>query len=67
MSTKPPTHLLTAHEVAARLGEHIKTTRKRTRRGDFASFAINLGTQNRPIWRYDERLLERWIDSRRAA
>ncbi|GAA2037526.1 hypothetical protein GCM10009740_31700 [Terrabacter terrae] len=67
MTAKKPTVLLTAADVAARTGEHIKTVRLRTRRGDYKAFAINLGTENRPRWRYDEALLERWIDTRRAA
>ncbi|HEY1179338.1 MAG TPA: helix-turn-helix domain-containing protein [Phytomonospora sp.] len=64
---RQPTVLLTADEVAVRLGEHIKTVRKHTRRGDYKAFAINLGAENRPRWRYDEALLERWIDAKRAA
>jgi hypothetical protein len=67
VSTKKPTVLLTAQQVAERLGEHLETVRTHTRRGEYAAFALNLGTQNRPRWRYDEQLLERWLDSRRAA
>lgn len=61
------TQLLTAQAVADQLGEHIKTVRTHTRRGDYAAFAINLGTPQRPTWRYDARRLEQWLDARRVA
>ncbi|MER7070942.1 helix-turn-helix domain-containing protein [Terrabacter sp. NPDC000476] len=64
---KSPTVLLTAQQLADRLGEHVQTIRTRTRRGDYKTFALNLGTEQRPTWRYDEALLERWLDTRRAA
>ena len=59
--------LITADDVAARLAEHVQTIRKRTRRGEFDSFAINIGAPGRPVWRYDEAGLERWLALRRAA
>lgn len=61
------TQLLTAQEVADQLGEHLKTVRTHTRRGDYSHFAINLGTPQRPRWRYDAQRLEQWLDARRAA
>ena len=64
---KQPTVLLTAQQVADRLVVDLKTVRRQTRRGEYRSFAINLGSEQRPTWRYDEQLLERWIDARRAA
>lgn len=67
MTAKTTTQLLTAAQIADRLGEHIKTVRKHTRQGVYDAFAINLGTTQTPRWRYDEARLERWIDSRRAA
>ena len=59
--------LITAEQLAEHLGEHIKTIRTRTRRGDFNDFAINTGTQNRPRWRYDTARLAKWLDQRRNA
>jgi hypothetical protein len=59
--------LITAQELAEVLGEHIKTVRTHTRRGDYAEFAINVGTDRSPRWRYDTARLSRWLDSRRAA
>ncbi|WP_191563415.1 hypothetical protein [Janibacter melonis] len=56
--------LLRAHEVAERLAQDIKTIRRNTRRGLYP-FARNLGTPQQPIWRYDARGLERWLDTRR--
>jgi len=64
---KTPTILLTAQQVAGRLSLDLKTVRRQTRRGTYSAFALNLGTENRPTWRYDEALLERWLDARRAA
>ncbi len=65
MTTLPK--LITADVLAEHLGEHIKTIRTRTRRGDFKEFAINVGTQRSPRWRYDTARLAKWLDSRRAA
>lgn len=62
---RQPTVLLTAQELADRLAQDLKTIRRNTRRGAYADFALNLGTEQRPTWRYDEALLERWLDSRR--
>lgn len=59
--------LITADQLADLLGEHLKTVRTRTRRGDFADFAINIGTPQRPTWRYDSRRLDKWLDARRVA
>lgn len=65
MSTLPT--LITADVLAQHLGEHIETVRTRTRRGDYRDFAINVGTTQRPRWRYDTARLAKWLDSRRAA
>jgi hypothetical protein len=59
--------LITADALAELLGEHIKTVRTRTRRGDFNDFAINVGTRRAPRWRYDTARLTKWLDARRAA
>lgn len=60
--TRP--RLITAAVLADELGIDIKTVRRRTRAGDFP-FAINIGDARRPMWRYDVRLLDRWLESRR--
>ncbi len=65
MTTLP--RLITAQQLAAVLGEHIKTVRKHTRRGDYDAFAINVGTARTPRWRYDTARLNRWLDAHRAA
>jgi hypothetical protein len=62
-----PTRLITAQQLAERLAVDLKTVRRQTRRGTYKPFALNLGTESRPTWRYDEALLERWLDARRAA
>ncbi len=57
--------LLDARQVADRLGVDLKTIRRRTRRRELP--AINIGTPQRPIWRYDEPALDAWLDQRRTA
>ncbi|NNM44604.1 helix-turn-helix domain-containing protein [Knoellia koreensis] len=57
--------LITAQQLADVLGEHIKTVRKHTRRGEYDAFAINVGTDRTPRWRYDVDALRRWLDERR--
>lgn len=61
------TRLVTAAQVAERFSVDIETVYRHTRRGHYKAFVINLGTERRPVWRYDEARLERWIDTRRAA
>lgn len=65
MTTLP--RLITADALAEVLGEHIKTVRTRTRRGDFKDFAINVGTDRAPRWRYDAARLAKWLDDRRQS
>lgn len=59
--------LATAAELAEVLHESLTTVRRNTRRGDYKAFAVNLGTEQRPKWRYDLQRLERWLDLRRTA
>lgn len=54
--------LLTSTQVAEILSEPEATTRRRTRQGIYDDFALNLGTDQRPRWRYDQARLERWLD-----
>lgn len=66
MSTALP-RLITAEAVAELLLEDLTTVRRHTRRGDYRDFAINVGTPQRPRWRYDIARLTKWLDSRRVA
>lgn len=66
MSTALP-RLITAEQVAELLVEDLTTVRRHTRRGDYRDFAINVGTTQRPRWRYDTARLARWLESRRTA
>lgn len=59
--------LATADELAVVLNESLTTVRRNTRRGEYKAFAVNLGTEQRPRWRYDLQRLERWLDVRRAS
>lgn len=59
--------LATADELAEVLAESLTTVRRNTRRGTYKAFAVNLGTEQRPKWRYDLQRLERWLDLRRTA
>lgn len=63
----PRKRLVTAEEIAETLAESLTSVRRHTRRGDYAAFAINLGTDQRPKWRYDLHRLDRWIDTHRTA
>lgn len=65
MSPRP--QLATAEEVAEVLAESLTSVRRHTRRGDYKAFAVNLGTDQRPKWRYDLHRLQRWLDHRRTA
>ncbi|MEN3123234.1 hypothetical protein [Janibacter sp. LM] len=65
MSARRP--LATADEIAEVLAESLTTVRRNTRRGEYKAFAVNLGTDQRPKWRYDLQRLERWLDLRRSA
>ncbi|WP_346007253.1 hypothetical protein [Janibacter terrae] len=65
MSARKP--LATADELAEVLAESLTTVRRNTRRGEYKAFAVNLGTDQRPKWRYDLQRLERWLDLRRSA
>lgn len=56
--------LITADELAEVLAESLTTVRRHTRRGEYP-LAVNIGTSQRPRWRYDTRHLDRWIASRR--
>ncbi|MFC6707530.1 helix-turn-helix transcriptional regulator [Flexivirga alba] len=56
--------LLTARDVATKTQLSSAGIRRMTRRGEIPG-AINLGTPNRPIWRYDPREVAAWIDRRR--
>ena len=58
--------LLTADDLAAVLGLNVQTVRKHTRQG-LHPFAVNVGTDRQPRWRYDPRRLEKWLDARRNA
>lgn len=51
---------LTAHEVADLARLNISTIRRRTRRGEIPG-AVNVGTAQRPIWRYDARRINTWM------
>lgn len=62
----PRLQLVTAQDVADVLAESLTTVRRNTRRGVYP-FAVNVGTEHRPRWRYDLRRLERWIDLKRSA
>ena len=59
--------LIRADQLAEVLDESLTTVRRATRRGEYAEFAINVGTDRSPRWRYDTARLSRWLDSRRAA
>lgn len=59
--------LATAGELAEVLNESLTTVRRNTRRGEYKAFAVNVGTDQRPRWRYDLDRLERWLDLRRSA
>jgi phage terminase Nu1 subunit (DNA packaging protein) len=66
MTTVLP-RLIRAADVAKVLDLHLKTVQQHTRRGDYAEFAINVGTSQQPRWRYDTARLAKWLDARRAA
>jgi hypothetical protein len=60
--------LLTAAQVADILGLHPKVIARHTRQGRYSSFALNLADAgSKPIWRYDPRRLEKWLEARRSA
>jgi hypothetical protein len=60
--------LLTGAQLADALNLHPKVVAKHTRQGRYDTFAINLAPAGRqPIWRYDPRGLEKWLDARRNA
>ena len=62
------TRLLTATQLADTLGLHPKVVARHTRQGRYDTFAINLADAgSKPIWRYDPRRLEKWLDARRNA
>lgn len=63
----PRKRLATAEEIAEVLAESLTSVRRHTRRGDYDAFAINVGTPQRPRWRYDLHRLERWLDVKRAS
>lgn len=57
--------LIDAQQLSKQLGLDIATVRRHTRSGEFP-FARNLGKPNgKPVWRYDTRALDRWLDTRR--
>ena len=59
--------LLTAGDLAEILGEHRQTVAKNTRAGIYP-FARNLAPAGKkPIWRYDPRGLDRWLEARRSS
>lgn len=60
---KPP-ELVTVADIATWTAFDKQTIRKKTRRGDIPG-AINLGTERRPIWRYDAREVTAWITASR--
>ena len=66
MSSSKVTHegLLTAGDIAAWTRLSSAGIRRMTRRGELPG-AINLGTPNRPIWRYDPREVSAWITASR--
>lgn len=60
--------LLTANQLAEALGLHPKVVARHTRSGRYAAFAVNLADgDTRPIWRYDLRRLEKWLEGRRTS
>lgn len=63
----PRPQLVTADDVAEILAESLVTVRRHTRRGDYKAFAINVGTDTKPRWRYDLHRLQRWLDLKRSA
>lgn len=58
--------LVSARDVAELLDLNEQTVRKHTRQGHYP-FAVNVGTQRAPQWRYDLRRLDRWLESRSAS
>lgn len=56
--------LLTVNDIAVWTSFDKQTIRRKTRRGEIPG-AINLGTEHRPIWRYDAREVTAWIDRNR--
>lgn len=63
-ATKVPAELLVANDIATWTHLDPQTIRRMTRRGEIPG-AINLGTPNRPIWRYDPREVAAWITASR--
>jgi excisionase family DNA binding protein len=59
VSTVEPTRLLTAREVAARLGVSLPTVRRRIRSGELP--AVRLGNQPGTAVRVDERELDAFV------
>lgn len=62
--SKQREELLTATDIAAWTQLSSAGIRGMTRRGEIPG-AINLGTPNRPIWRYDPREVAAWITASR--
>lgn len=63
-----PAQLLTAAQVATTLGLNEQVVRRHTRAGRYAAFAVNIADAgSKPIWRYDPRRLEKWLEARRTA
>jgi len=63
-SNKAPAALLTAQQVADWTALTSAGIRRMTRRGEIPG-AINLGTPNQPIWRYDPKEVAAWITASR--
>lgn len=63
-SSKVPTDLVTAQQIASWTSLSSAGIRRMTRRGEIPG-AFNLGTVNRPIWRYDPKAVAAWITASR--
>lgn len=64
MTSQPRAELLTAPEVADWTRLSSAGIRRMTRRGEIPG-AINLGTPQRPVWRYDAKEITAWLTASR--
>lgn len=53
---------MTIEQVAKFLQIDVSTLRRWTRRREIP--AINIGTDKRPLWRYDRKALDKWLKDR---
>jgi len=63
-TAKPPAELVTAAQISSWTALSSAGIRRMTRRGEIPG-AFNLGTPNRPIWRYDPKAVAAWITASR--